>query len=87
MIERTYKCNLCRRKLNPETAACSYPDGWALTWTGPGRAEPTPGSSLEPCRPWHESPVHLCQVCVDAVYRFRQAAAKAGEIQPQAKQP
>ena len=85
MIETTYTCDLCRRKLDPVTPAGRYPEGWALSWTGAGRAEPAPGSQLEPIRKWDESPVHLCQVCVEAVHRFHEAAASVGEIEPVAE--
>jgi hypothetical protein len=84
MIEQQYKCDLCGRELTPTTPSGRYPQGWALTWTGPGRgAFPNDGARLEPCRSWPESPKHLCQVCVRAVHEFFVAAEAVGEIQPE----
>ena len=53
MMEQKYKCDLCGREMQPTRPNSQYPDGWALTWTGPGRgALPQDGARLEPCRPW-----------------------------------
>ena len=82
-VVKSYTCNLCRRSLNPDSGGSKYPEGWALTWTGPGQHMPGIGARLEPIRSWDASPIHLCQVCVQAVAIFRTAAAAAKELQPE----
>lgn len=81
-IEKTYRCNLCHRELDPTAKTNNCPDGWALTWCGAGNARPERGAALEPVRTWEDSPIHLCQICVNAVASFGNAAAKCGELLP-----
>lgn len=80
---REYTCTVCRRNLDSAalgTPPTMYPEGWALTWCGPGTVRPETGATLEPTRTWPESPVHLCKVCVEAIAKFRESAIAAGEL-------
>lgn len=79
-IEYTYRCSLCRATLKDREPGAQHPGGWALTWTDQLR-------SLEPCQPWRNSPVHLCQTCVKAVGAFRDTARDAGELRPDKVEP
>jgi hypothetical protein len=80
-INTKYSCNLCDRELaaGRSLTNSTYPEGWALTWCGPGVDRPMFGATLEEKRLWQESPIHLCQVCVRAVQRF---ADKNQELRP-----
>ena len=78
----TYYCNLCLRNINPDTDGAARPDGWALTWSGPGGFLPESGATLECIKLWKDSPIHLCQVCVSAVGKFCDSVHISGELKP-----
>jgi hypothetical protein len=80
-VKNSYSCNLCRRELLLEQPS-QYPMAWALTWTGPGVGQLANGARLEPCRPWADSPVHLCETCVQAVSKMKESAVNVGEWNP-----
>ncbi len=77
----TYHCNLCRRELNRQKPSSQYPDGWPLMWRGPGVEKPAPGAVLESSSKWNDAPIHLCQVCVQAVAKFAEYAKSIGALQ------
>lgn len=76
----TYTCDLCRRDIDDKIKVNQYPQGWALSWCGPGNHRPQPGATLEPTRSWPESPIHLCQVCVQAVGTLRDILANKNQL-------
>ena len=81
-IEIRVKCSLCGKGISTEKKDSEYPEGWPLTWCGPGSAWPEVGARLEPVRRWEESPIHLCQACVHAVGAFRDAAKNVNALIP-----